>query len=262
MEEFNDNKNSNKVNDFSSPEKKSSSTSRLNQDRMMSAEEKLKKSLNNLSHTGSSGGINAELKTSKTSSYSGEKRRKVGGVVLDIEAIQEASNQKIDTRGKRNNAIITILVILLIISLVYLTITVVNYINSKRSPNCRYSIQGDVQAEWIVEGSKETEFLVQDGIAPGTIYWINSNIDIQTEENVTLTITIKVSCDGEEINVGLTGLGENIILAENGTYIYDGVISGGGTVHLFEGIDFNAELPENINSRNIKIEIVAYLTLA
>ena len=101
----------NNVGDFSNSPKASG---------RISAEEKLRKSLKNLSYT-SGGATNiSSSPTTKASTAKKDTRKKVGGVVLDVETIQDATKQKLETRGKRNNVFILILVLLLVISLIYL----------------------------------------------------------------------------------------------------------------------------------------------
>lgn len=237
----------------------------------MSAEDKLKKSIKNLSYTsGGSGSMNmgTTRTTAKSSSTakssiattSETSRKKVGGVVLDVETIQDATKQKLETRGKRNNVIIIILSILLVISLVYLAVAVVGYMNGKRESNCKFSVQGNAQAEWIIEGGKDTEFALKDGLEADSVYGFNCEIDIKTIEEVTLSVEIIVKLEGNEILVaGLKDIHDNLLRVEGeNIFSYKGTISGGGRIKLFTGIDF-ADAPSNLNSRNITIEVIAHV---
>ena len=81
----------------------------------MTAEEKLKRSMRGLSYTSSGiGGIN---NNSNVADSKGSARKKVGGVVLDLETIQGANKQKLETKGRRNGVAIMILSLLLVVSL-------------------------------------------------------------------------------------------------------------------------------------------------
>lgn len=228
----------------------------------LTAEEKLKKSIKSLSHT--SGGLGGgELsKSSLTNKSSSTKadigRKKVGGVVLDIETIEDATKQKFETRGKRNNIIIFILSLALVVSLIFLAIAIVGYQKGKKPANCIYKVEGDADAEWIVQGSKKTKFTLRQGLAPDTIYLVNSTLDIKTEESVVLTIEVEVLLDGKPISIfGLQDMHDNLIRVDGtNKYIYQGTITGGGKVLLFKGIDFS-EAPAKLNSNNVKINVIA-----
>ena len=225
----------------------------------LSAEERLKRSIRNLSYTsGASGNLNSGVNKSRTSSKENVTRKKVGGVVLDVDAIQEATNQKLETRGRRNAVIITVLSLLLVVSLVYLAIAIMGYNKGKRQPNCHYVVQGDASAKWIVEDGKHTDFLLEDGLGRDMVYLLDSNLKIDTVESVTINIEIEVLLEGKEILIfGLTGANENLSrLDSTNTFVYQGTITGGGTIKMFDGIDFS-EAPIQLNSRNIEIKVTA-----
>lgn len=191
-------------------------------------------------------------------------RKKVGGVVLDIEAIEDATRQKFDTKGRRNNVIILVLSLLLVVSLVYLAIAIIGYNKSKRIPNCIYKLNSQVSAKWIVEGSGDTEIVVKDGLGADTIYLIDSALQINDTASVSLTLEIKVWLDGEEIAIsGLHLPNDNLIRVQSDSsttkhlkYVYQGSITGGGTIEMFKGIDFS-DTPGNLNAYNVKIELIA-----
>lgn len=228
----------------------------------LSAEDRLKKSMKSLSHTsGGFGGGELSKSGLGTKSYSAKAdptRKKVGGVVLDIETIEDATKQKFETRGRRNNVIILILSLLLVVSIVFLIIAVIGYKNSKKPPNCIYKVDGDASAEWIIQGNKKTKFTLRSGLAPDTVYLVKSVIDINTENSVVLTIELEVLLEGEPILIaGLQDAHQNLVRVENtNKFIYQGTITGGGKILLFEGIDFS-EAPGNLTSENVKINITA-----
>ena len=233
--------------------------------RRLTAEEKLKKSLKSLSHT--SGGMGgAELDGSslnigssiKSSSKADASRKKVGGVVLDLETIEGATKQKLETRGKRNNVIILVLALALVVSLVFLAISVVAYKNSKKEPNCIYQVEGDADAHWIVQGNRKTKFRLRQGLGPDLVYIVSSAIDIKTQQSVVLTLEIEVLLKGQPISIyGLQDADNHLVRVENtNKYVYQGTITGGGKILLFEGIDFS-EAPGNLNSDNVKIIVTA-----
>lgn len=244
---------SNDANNFSSP--KSTNLPRK------SAEERLKHTMKNLSYT-SGGSNNLNVNLSKPTQPQSTGRRKVGGVVLDMDTIQEATNQKIDTRGRKSTVVIIILAVLLVISLVYLAVSIVSYFNNKSEPNCFYKINAPegISAEWRVENAKDTEFMVCDGLGTDTIYLVSSSLIINSTDAVTIDITVKVTCEGKEVEItGLSEPNEKLLENDDGSYSYDGVISGGGTIHLFEGIEFG-RVPSYLTSRNVVIEVTATLT--
>ena len=206
----------------------------------MSAEEKLRKSMRGLSHMGGvgSGGLDVNRTTSLNNTSTKTSRKKVGGVVLDIGAIEETNSQSIETKGKRNNVIIFILSLLLVVSVVYLIIAILNYNQSKKDPNCKYFIESDVGAQWLIEGKSKTEFLLRQGLAPDMRYMVDSKIKINTTETVVVEISIVVKLKGEHILIaGLDNPNKNLIPVENSN-TYRGEISGGGIVHMFDGLDF------------------------
>lgn len=226
----------------------------------MSAEDKLKRSMKGLSYTGSGSsglGANAEAEKSKA-----DARKKVGGVVLDMETIQDANKQKLQTKGRRNGVIILVLSLLLVASLVYLAVAIMNFYNSKKAPNCKYVVQGTADAHWIVEGGEKTEFVLRSGLKRDMIYVLDSQLEISTVESVSLSIEVKVLLEGEAILIeGLQEYNENLVrVAKTNKYVYQTSITGGGTIELFKGIDFS-NAPNNLSSDNIEIEVIAYVDI-
>ncbi|MBO5910369.1 MAG: hypothetical protein J6Q15_02545, partial [Clostridia bacterium] len=229
----------------------------------MSAEDKLKKSIKNLSYT-SSGTSSVDVAKEKPTASKTTSRKKVGGVVLDVETIQDATKQKFETRGRRNNVIILVLSLLLVVSLVYLAITVISYIKGKQDPNFKYFISGDAQAEWIIEGGSDTQFTLHQDFAADTVYLVNSKLKIKCAESVMLSLDIKVLFNGEEILIaGLyykdpdKDLNDRFSRAEGtNTFVFLDTIRGGTTINLFDGLDF-AEAPYNINYKNVTIQVTA-----
>lgn len=229
-----------------------------------SAKEKLEKSLKGLSFVGSGAGSSKiDAGANLNLSTDDKSRKKVGGVVLDMETIQDANKQKLSGKGNRRNvAIIIVLSVLLALSLVYLAIAVSAYFKSRKEPNCIYSIISEVDASWIIDGQKKNEFILRDGIKSGTICEIDSKLQINSIERLKIEIILSVTLNGEPIRAGLMGLNDNFVNKYDTTvYEYNGVFEGGGTIDLFTGIDFNGT-PDNVTSENIKIDIVANITLA
>jgi len=229
-----------------------------------SAEDRFNKSFKNLAYT--SGGGGGALNMASSSSSQGKhnahshtpSRKKVGGVVLDMETIQDANKQRLEKSNKRNNVIIVVLSMCLVVSLVYLAIAILGFNNSKREPNCMYSVVGGGKAEWIIEGENDTEFVLRQGLARDHIYLLESSLKIKTTETVTLSIEINVLLDGEPILIaGLQDKNSNLIrVANTNQFVYQATITGGGTIHLFKGIDFS-EAPNNLTSDNVVIEVIA-----
>ncbi|MBQ8522501.1 MAG: hypothetical protein IJ458_02415 [Clostridia bacterium] len=242
--------------------KSSKSTNRTNSSisSPMSAEEKLKKSMRGLSHMGGSSGLNLDSSSrvdTKTKSSSSS-RKKVGGVVLDLETIQDATKQKLQTKGRRNNVIILVLGLLLVVSLVYLAIAIVGYYNSKKDPNCKYSIQGDVDAKWIIDGQSKTQFLIPDNLGADTVYVIDSRLEINTTAELTLVIEIKALFNGKEILIGGLQEADNFEReSKTNLFKYNGTIVGGGTIEVFKGIDFR-DVDPNLNGEDVTIEVIAH----
>ena len=226
----------------------------------LSAEEKLKRSMKGLSHTGSGGGgIGLTTSTTTTKSKGGE-RKKVGGVVLDMETIQGAHKQKFETKGRRNNVVILVLTLLLVVSLVYLVIAVLGYNKAKEAPNCRFEIDGNAKAEWIIEDGSKTHFHIADGLRPDTIYLVDAKLNIETTSSVTLIIEIKATIDGNDFLIaGLQAPNDELIRVDKtNQFQYQGSITGGGTIEIFQGIDFS-NAPSNLKSSNARIEIIAHV---
>ena len=226
-----------------------------------SAEEKLKRSMKGLSHTGSGGGgIGLTTSTQITKSKNSE-RKKVGGVVLDMETIQGAHKQKFETKGRRNNVVILVLSLLLVVSLVYLVIAMLGYQKAKEAPNCRFEVKGDASASWLVEGSTKTHFHIAKGLLPDTIYMIDARLNIETTTEVTLTIEVDATIDGKAFLIsGFKDGNDNLIrIDKTNKYEYKVNITGGGTIEIFKGIDFS-NAPLNLKSSNVRIEVNAYVS--
>ncbi len=232
------------------------------EDMRLSAEEKLKRSMKNLSYTSGGAGtmdFNSKVKASKPNEV--KDRKKVGGVVLDLETIETSTNQKMQTKNKRNNVIILVLCLLLAVSLVYLAISIINYNNGKRKPNCKYSIRGSASAQWIVQDSDKTEVAVAPGLESNMIYKIKSEIKINTLEACSLIIEVNAYINNEPITfAGLEGMHDKLLPFKDQPtkYKYDGNITGGGTILLFTGIDFT-DAPYTLTSQNVNIEVIAYV---
>ncbi len=224
--------------------------------RSTSAEDKLKKSMKGLSHMGGVGG-GLNLDTSTESKNSTE-RKKVGGVVLDVGTIQDASKQRLQTKGRRNTVVILVLSLALIISLVYLAVAVLGFLGGKQEPNCKFVVEGE--ASWVIEGKSKTEFRIPQGLARDMMYVIDASLSIETNESVELHINIKVEHKGQEILIGgLHECNNNLVRVDNtNKFVYQNTITGGGTIKLFEGIDFT-EAPYDMTSDTINIVVTAYI---
>ena len=236
-----------------------------------SAEDKLKKSMKTLSYTGGGTGgstpIRVTNRPTSTQNTSKEDRKKVGGVVLDVETIQGASKQKFETRGRRNNVIILVLVLALVVSLVFLAITIVDFQKSKKPPNLRYSMQGAAAqaCEWSIAGGNKTKFVLPKGLSAGLRYDLSSSLKINTAADVNIIIEVIVLLEGEPIVVNLaynidhTQTFERLSNSVENKFQYrEGVYSGVGTLLVCDGIDFT-DTPHNLSSENIEIEVIAYI---
>ena len=222
----------------------------------MSAEEKLKKSMKGLSHMGGGGGgLNLDTSAEVTNTT---ERKKVGGVVLDVGTIQDANKQKLQTKGRRNTVIIVVLILALVMSLAYLAIAVIGFFAGKQEPNCKFAVEGE--ASWIIDGKSKTEIRIPQGLARDMMYLINASINIETNESVELHITVKVEHNGEEIIIaGLHERNDNLVRVEGtNKFVYQNTITGGGTIKLFEGIDFT-EAPYDLTSDTVNILVTAYI---
>ena len=231
----------------------------------MSSREKMEKSVRGLSFTGGGVGNNVPLSDgSKLSANKDDKsRRKVGGIVLDMETIQDANKQKLSGKGNRKKiVIIIVLSVLLLLSLAYLAFTLMTYFNSKKIPNLKYSVVSEVDANWLVEGQQSTQFIVRKGLKAGKIYKIDSKLHIESTLKVNIEITVKVTSKGSPVNVSLMGLGKNFVNKQGtSVYEYQGGLEGGGTIDVFNTIDFK-NAPSYINSDNVEILISANITVA
>lgn len=237
----------------------------------LSPEEKLQKSAKKLSYTSGSGlgqsGADLSKYIKKSASNSATERKKVGGVVLDMDTIQDVTSQKMNTRDKRNNVIILILVLALIVSLVFLAITIVNYKKAGTPNNCFMKIEGDAgsSCKWLVEGKEDVEFKVpqpdaRDGESlVDKVYRIKTQLVVNTTETVVLVINIKAEYNGAEFVIyGLTGMNEQLTRSskDSNIFMFNGTITGGGTIDLFDGIDFT-NAPNGLTSKNITLTITA-----
>lgn len=242
---------------------RTSSTTKSTKTTPASNKEKLEKSLKGLSFAGSGVG-STKIDTSKdlNTASNTKDRKKVGGVVLDMETIQDASQQKLSGKGnRRNNVIIIVLSLLLIISLVYLAIAIAQYNQSKKEPNCRYDIVSDVDARWMIDGRTNTKFVVGNGLEADTILTLQSELQINTLERVDILLKLDVKIDGENfIIAGLDGINDNLIRVEGkNEWKYRNSYQGGGLLYMFGGIDFSGA-PSKLNSKNVSIKVTATIT--
>lgn len=227
-----------------------------------SAEEKLKRSMRGLSHM--SGGMGSGILDSSSVSSSRKskekvERKKVGGVVLDIDTIEGATKQSFDTGGGRKNIIIIVLSLLLVVSLVFLAISIMAYKKSKKKPNLKYIVEGS--AEWVIEGGNITKIVLPSGLARDMVYMIDTDLKINTTDSVNVLIEIEVLLDGAPILIGGLDTDETKWLRVEGTnnYEYFEPIVGGGILQVFDGLDFS-DAPSNLSSNNVKINIKAIIT--
>ena len=227
----------------------------------MSAEEKLKRGLKGLSHMGG-GAMGSSLNQTSQSKADGAQRKKVGGVVLDLETIEDVNKQSYASKTKRNNVIIFVLGLLLVASLVYLAVAIVGFNKGKKDYNFSYVVEGNASAQWIVEGADNLQFHINEGLSSDTFYWLDSELKINSSENVTLQIEIQVLVNGTPIAIeGLHLPNENLVRDESkrdegkNIYDYNGVLTS-GTYHIFSALDFH-QAPINMNSNTTTIKVIA-----
>jgi hypothetical protein len=225
----------------------------------MSAEDKLKKSMRGLSYTGSGLGT-VGTSSQRPLNKQAEQRKKVGGVVLDVDTIQDANKTKFETKTRRNNVIILVLSLLFIMSLVYLLVAIISFNQAKGERNLTYSTMGEVKSTWIIDGGTETKFFVPNGVALGAaIENIPASLNIESSVPVVVEIEIIVKHNGERIIIeGLWEKSDDFEPYENmpNKYKYKHDFTS-GTIFVCNGIQFGEEVPATINSENITIEIIA-----
>ena len=230
-----------------------------------SAKDKLEKSLKGLSFAG--GGVGSskiDLGPDITKTSNDKSRKKVGGVVLDLDTIQDANKQKLSAKSnRRNTVIIIVLAVLLVLSLAYLAVTLMAYFRGKKEPCLRYEMSTEVDANWLIEGNRRTEFAIRQGLESGMVYEIDSKLQVNTIQRVNISITLTIRVAGEEIvPAGLLGLNPKFINApDTSHYVYQGGLEGGGIIDVFTGIDFKGA-PSHLSSDNVQIIIKATLTFA
>ena len=225
-----------------------------------SANDRFDRGTKHLSHIGG-GGAGAKLyRINKAEDDMS--RRKVGGIMLDADIIQDANQQKLDdSKNKRKNVIIIVLSMLLAISLAYLAIAIFGYVQNSKAENCRYNISTEVPAYWLIEGGRETKFAVREGLRSNTVYEINTSMVIESDDYVDIEVIITVTVNGKEIYIsGLYEASDNMVRVENkNTWKYIGGHQGAGEVYLFGGLDFFGA-PDGLNSTSVNINIYAEVT--
>lgn len=230
-------------------------------DSMLSPEEKLARGSRNLSYTAGSGFGSGRMDLPRFSRHAhdpSQERKKVGGVVLDVDTIQDVTSQKMNTRDRRNRVIILVLSLALIASLLFLTITVLNYRKGSDPANCFFRIEGDAGAncEWLVEGKKLTEFNPPKELDSTSVYKLKSQLLIDTAETVVIQLEVHVECNGKPFLITqLDNPHPLLTRAENtNIFVYSGTITGPKTVDLFDGIDFTSS-PVNLSSQNLTMTV-------
>ena len=228
-----------------------------------SASERFERGSRSLSHM-NGGSTGTKLYRINRSNQTDTMRRQVGGVVLDTELIQDATNQKLNSaKSKQKTAVIVVLSVLLALSLVYLVFAIAGYTKQSKVANCKYYLTSEISAYWMVDNNNETEFTVREGLSSGKVYEIESILVIGSEEKVDIRITITATLDGKEIFIsGLSEAVDNLVRVDGkNTWVYVGGHQGSGEVYLFKGIDFFGA-PNNLTSDNVSITVHAEITKA
>ena len=244
-------------NNRSTPNPNSANINRL------SSSEKFERGSRSLSHM-NGGSTGTKLYKIDRSNEGDMMRRKVGGVMLDADLIQDANKQKLEnTKNKQKTAVIIVLSILLALSLVYLALAIAGYSNKGKEANCKYHIDSEVSAYWMIDNNTETEFAVREGLGSGKIYEIESILIVDSDDKVNIKITISAMLNGQEIFIsGLYEAANNLVRVDGkNTWVYVGGHQGKGEVFMFKGIDFFGS-PENLSSDNVKITVYAEITIA
>ena len=235
----------------------------------MSVEERMRQSMKGISQMGGvssgegvlSGGTNSSYSSAKKDNKDDNDRKKVGGVVLDMDLMEGAQRQTFDTKGRRNNVIIVVLSLMLVASIAFLFMAINEYKKGSRKPNLIYTMEGE--AEWIVMGnSNMTEIVLADGLYRDMVYLIDSDIKVNTTKSVSIRIEIEVLLEGAPLLINDLDFQAHEWERTEGTNIftyYQSVV-GGGMVEVFEGIDFSYA-PYNLNSNNVVITVKGYVTL-
>ena len=229
----------------------------------LSSAEKFERGSRSLSHI-NGGSTGAKLYRINRSNEGDLMRRKVGGVMLDTDLIQDANKQKLtNTKSKRKTAVIVVLSILLVLSLAYLAVAIAGYNHRGKEANCNYYLTSEVSAKWMIDNNTETEFVVREGLSSGKVYEIESILIIDSTDKIDIKIMVTATVNGKEIFIsGLYEAADNLVRVDGkNTWIYVGGHQGGGEVYMFKGIDFFGS-PENLTSDNVKITVHAEITKA
>lgn len=231
--------------------------------RPLTPEEKLARSSRNLSYTAGAGIGNSHIDLSRYARKPvdpGAERKKVGGIVLDVDTIQDVTSQRMNTKDKRNRVIILVLVLALIVSLLFLTITVLNYQKGTAPATCFFKIEGDAGSAcgWLIENEDLTEFNPPDELNSTSVYELKSQLVVNTNVTVTLQLTIDVTCNGKPFLITQLHNPNPQLerLEDTNNFVYLGTITGPKIVDLFEGIDFTSS-PEILSSQNLRMTVTA-----
>lgn len=184
-----------------------------------------------------------------------EQRLKSTNISMDdLEQINEQNLRQYRSRVTRNRFVIITLVILLAaaIATFSIVITLKRMVN-----NCTVKVNGDADAECIINGERLTKFRTPLGVQGNRVYMIDTDIEIKSSGNYNVYFTVEVFQSGEKLrNTFAYEYNHDLFHMDgDGKYSSNEAIAGGQTIDLFNGVVLDDAYETSLNNENFTMKI-------
>jgi len=180
--------------------------------------------------------------------------------MMDLEKLNEENLKTRSFRGRRNRFVIILLSVLLAVAIAAVAII---FARSKIDYNCHLKINGNVSANYIVDGREMNEFRVPATIQGNRVLMLDTKINIESSGEYMVQFVVEVY-QGSLLLAGvqLTGVDHyNFELSQDGkTFKSRAPISGNQTIALFNGIAIDNDYEATLNDGNFRLEVITSFT--
>lgn len=191
-----------------------------------------------------------------------EQRLKSSNISMDdLEQINEQNLRQYRSRVTRNRFVIITLVILLVAAIASFAVVIAV---RRMANNCTVKVNGDVDAEFIINGERLTKFRTPLGVQGNRVYMIDTDIEIKSSGNYNVYFTVEVFQSGEKLrNTFAYEYNHDLFHMEgDGKYSSNDAIAGGQTINLFEGVVLDDAYETSLNNDNFTMKINIYFERA
>lgn len=172
----------------------------------------------------------------------------------DLEQINEQNLRQYRSRVTRNRFVIITLVILLVAAIATFSIVIAL---RRMVNNCSVKVNGDADAEFIINGERLTKFRTPLGVQGNRVYMIDTDIEIKSSGNYNVYFTVEVFQSGEKLrNTFAYEYNHDLFHMEgDGKYSSNDAIAGGQTIDLFNGVVLDDAYETSLNNENFTMKI-------